>query len=79
MLLRVACAASVLLVGSVVIGLGLPGGSARAQYYPPPPGTYTPAPPQPYPGSARQLPPPVADDDDDLQALGPPRSGGPAR
>ena len=87
MLLRVARAASVLLVGSVVIGLVLPGGSARAQYYPPPPGTYPvqpypgqPYPGQPYPGQAyshRQLPPPVqVEDDDDLDALGPPRTYG---
>jgi lipoprotein-anchoring transpeptidase ErfK/SrfK len=79
MVLRVASAATVPLFGIVLgltVGLGLPSSQALAQYYPPPPGTYTPAPPQPYPGSARQLPPPVADDDDDLQALGPPRTFG---
>ena len=87
MLIRVASAARVLLAGSMVIGLGLPGGSARAQYYPPPPGTYPvqpypgqPYPGQPYPGQAyshRQLPPPVqVEDGDDLDALGPPRTYG---
>ncbi|HEY6257425.1 MAG TPA: L,D-transpeptidase [Xanthobacteraceae bacterium] len=85
MFLRVASAATVLLIGTVLgtvlglaIDLGLPGGAALAQYYPPPPGTYqAPYPGQPYPGQARQLPPPVqADQDDDLDALGPPRTYG---
>ncbi|HEX7198185.1 MAG TPA: L,D-transpeptidase, partial [Dongiaceae bacterium] len=69
--------------------LGLPGGSALAQYYPPPPGTYPvqpypaqpypvqPYPSQSYPGPNRQLPPPVqVEEDDDLDALGPPRTYG---
>jgi lipoprotein-anchoring transpeptidase ErfK/SrfK len=79
MVFRVASAATVPLFGIVLgltFGLGLPSSQALAQYYPPPPGTYTPAPPQPYPGSARQLPPPVSDRDDDLDALGPPRTFG---
>jgi lipoprotein-anchoring transpeptidase ErfK/SrfK len=72
MIFRVASAA--LLIGlAVVVGFELPGSSASAQYYPPPPGTYPAYPPS----QNRQLPPPVqADQDDDLDALGPPRTYG---
>src|SRR5437879_470688 len=64
MFLRAASAATVLL-----IGLGVPGGQALAQYYPLPP----PYPAQSYPLQPRQLPPLL---DDDLDALGPPATFG---
>jgi hypothetical protein len=85
MFLRVASVVGVLLIGLVIdltIDLGVSGGQALAQYYPPPP-AYPPQsyPPQSYPSQSypggRQLPPPVqADQDDDLDALGPPRTFG---
>src|SRR6202163_682679 len=77
MFLRLATVVTVLLIGlgiGLTIDLGVPGGQALAQYYPPPP--VQPYPPQSYPGPNR-LPPPVqADQDDDLDALGPPRTFG---
>jgi lipoprotein-anchoring transpeptidase ErfK/SrfK len=82
MFLRVISVICVLLVGLVIglmIDLGVSGGPALAQYYPPPPvQPYPPQsyPPQSYPAPNRPLPPVDIDPDDDLDALGPPRTYG---
>jgi lipoprotein-anchoring transpeptidase ErfK/SrfK len=77
MFLRVASVVGALSAGLMVgltIDLGVPGGQALAQFYPPPP--VQPYPSQSYP-PGRQLPPPVqVERDDDLDALGPPRTFG---
>jgi lipoprotein-anchoring transpeptidase ErfK/SrfK len=77
MFLRTASGVAVLLFGLViglVIDLGVPGGRALAQNYPPPPvQSY---PPQSYPAPVRPPLPMQADPDDDLDALGPPRTFG---
>jgi lipoprotein-anchoring transpeptidase ErfK/SrfK len=71
MSLRAASAVTVLL-----IGLGVPGGQALAQYYPPPIPPYPvqsyPPPPQFYPPQVRPLPPLPVDPDDDFEPVGPP-------
>ena len=72
MFLRVASVVGALLIGLVIglmIDLGVPGGQALAQFYPPPP--VQPYPSQSYPAPNRQLPPLQAGQDDDLDALGP--------
>jgi lipoprotein-anchoring transpeptidase ErfK/SrfK len=82
MFLRVASGVAVLTCGlaiGLMTDLGVPGGQALAQYYPPQP--VQPYPPQSYPAPypqqsyGRPLPPPI-DQDDDLDALGPPRTFG---